>query len=56
MGYMTAVEYAVREFGNGEYDSDNWNFGGSKGEGGRFEGMSDETREKILAREKKKDR
>ena len=26
MGYMTAVEYAVREFGNGEYDSDNWNF------------------------------
>lgn len=23
---MTAVEYAVREFGNGEYDSDNWNF------------------------------
>ena len=55
MGYMAAVEYAVREFGNGEYDSDNWNFGGSKGEG-RFEGMSDETRERIRAREKKKDR
>ena len=49
------MEYAVREFGNGEYDSDNWNFGGSKGEG-RFANMSEDTREKILAPEKKKDR
>ena len=54
MGYMQAVEFAAREFGDGDFVED-WNFfgGGGKGE---FEGMSEETKEKIREREGKKER
>jgi len=52
MGYMAAVEYAAREFGN--TDMSNYNFIG-KGNV-NYEGMSNETKEKIYQRNKKKER
>eukprot|EP00578_Thalassiosira_sp_NH16_P001150 CAMPEP_0181140806 /NCGR_PEP_ID=MMETSP1071-20121207/35495_1 /TAXON_ID=35127 /ORGANISM="Thalassiosira sp., Strain NH16" /LENGTH=1447 /DNA_ID=CAMNT_0023227771 /DNA_START=205 /DNA_END=4549 /DNA_ORIENTATION=+ len=53
MGYMQAVEYAAREFGDGAFVI-GWSFG-SSGEG-NFQGLSEEAKEKIRARESKKER
>lgn len=58
MGYMQAVEYAAREFGDASLDVGDWSFyfGGGGGDGGKFDGLSEETKEKIRERERKKDR
>ena len=53
MGYMAAVEYAAREFGN--TDINNYNFSGRRKDA-NYEGMSNETKEKIYQRNKKKER
>ena len=55
MGYMQAVEYVVREFGDAD-DIRDWNFSSNGGGDGTYEGMSEETKEKIRVREKKKER
>ena len=60
MGYMAAVEYAAREFGDADLVKD-WNyitggFGVGGSGSGEFEGMTEEAMEKIRVRERKKDR
>lgn len=55
MGYMQAVEYAAKEFGDGSLVRD-WNFGEGGGGDWKYEGMSKEKKEQIIEREKKKDR
>ena len=54
MGYMQAVEYVAREFGDTNLVSD-WNFGSRAGSG-NYEGMSDEAKENTRQREWKKER
>lgn len=54
MGYMQAVEYAAREFGDGRLVS-GWNFGKSS-DAAMYEGMSEEAKEKMIERQRKKER
>lgn len=54
MGYMQAVEYAAREFGDDRLVS-GWNFGKS-GDAVMYEGMSEEAKEKMMERQRKKER
>lgn len=54
MGYMQAVEYVAREFGDADLVKD-WNFG-SGSRDGSTEGMSDAAKENIRQREWKKER
>jgi DNA primase len=54
MGYMQAVEYAAREFGDDRLVS-GWNFGKSN-DVMLYEGMSEEAKEKLIERQRKRDR
>ncbi len=54
MGYMQAVEYAAREFGDDRLVS-GWNFGKSS-DAAMYEGMSEEAKEKMIERQRKKER
>lgn len=54
MGYMQAVEYAAREFGDSRLVS-GWNFGRSS-DAAMYEGMSEEAKEKMIERQRKKER
>eukprot|EP00984_Skeletonema_dohrnii_P035320 scaffold34962_cov216-Skeletonema_dohrnii-CCMP3373.AAC.1 len=54
MGYMQAVEYAAREFGDDRLVS-GWNFGKSS-DVMMYEGMSEEAKEKMMERQRKKER
>jgi len=58
MGYMQAVEYAAREFGDSRILS-GWNFGGKNISDGMFlyeEMISEGAKEKIMERQRKKER
>ena len=54
MGYMQAVEYAAREFGDHRLVS-GWNFG-KGGDANMYEGMSEEAKEKMIEKQRKKER
>ena len=54
MGYMQAVEYAAREFGDERLVS-GWNFGKGS-DASMYEGMSEEAKEKMIERQRKKER
>lgn len=55
MGYMQAVEYAAREFGDDRLVS-GWNFGTKSSDTMMYEGMSEEAKEKMMERQRKKER
>ena len=54
MGYMQAVEYAAREFGDDRLVS-GWNFGKGS-DASMYEGMSEEAKGKMIERQRKKER